>query len=89
MLNVMYNVVLKHRAERQYKSLPERDRQKVLGALQGLRENPFQGKKLEGELSGFYSVRVWPYRIIYTVEKKIITVTVVAIGQRKDVYRHI
>jgi mRNA-degrading endonuclease RelE of RelBE toxin-antitoxin system len=55
--------------------------------LQGLRENPFAGKKLQGELFGLYCLRVWPYRIIYTIEKRVITVTVVAIGQRKDVYR--
>jgi addiction module RelE/StbE family toxin len=58
----------------------------VFDALEGLREDPYAGKKLQGELYGLYSLRVWPYRIIYMVEKRIITVTVVAIGQRKDVY---
>lgn len=60
---------------------------RVLTALQDLREDPWRWKKLEGELSGFWSVRVWPYRIIYIIEKNIVTVTIVAIGKRKDVNR--
>ncbi len=87
MLQAMFTVLLKRRAEKQYGELPAKDKTKVLSALQGLREHPFAGKKLKGELSGLYSLRVWPYRILYTIERKIITVTVVAIGQRKEIYR--
>ncbi len=86
MLGSVYRVILKPKAKKQYDNLPPKDRQRVLGALQGLRENPFVNKKLSGELRGRYAVRVWPYRIIYTIEKSIVTVTVVAIGHRKDVY---
>ena len=85
MLCAMYTVVLKRRAEKQYNALPAKDRAMVLAGLQGLREDPFSGKKLQGDLFGLYSLRVWPYRIIYSVQKRTITVTVVAIGQRKDV----
>lgn len=86
MIGAMYAVILKKRAEKQYGKLPEHDRKRVLLALQGLRQDPWQGKKLESDLGGFYAIRVWPYRIIYTIERKIVTVTVVAIGHRKDVY---
>lgn len=82
----MYVVILKRSAEKQYTKLPKHDRQRVLAALQGLRSDPWQGKKLEGDLEGLYAIRVWPYRIIYTMEKKMVTVTVVAIGHRKDIY---
>lgn len=87
MLSVMFDVFLKPKAQKQFDALPAKDQEKVLNALKGLREDPFAGKKLQGELYGLYSLRVWPYRIIYTIEKRIITVTVVAIGQRKDVYK--
>lgn len=83
----MFNVSLKPKARKQFDALPVKDKEKVFNALEGLREDPFVGKKLQGELYGLYSLRVWPYRIIYTIEKRIVTVTVVAIGQRKDVYR--
>jgi addiction module RelE/StbE family toxin len=60
----------------------------VLQALEGLRREPLHGKKLQGQLAGLYSLRVWPYRIIYQVSHKTITILVVAIGQRKDVYQN-
>ena len=82
----MYKVLLKKQAKKQYDRLSDEDKGRILTALKGLRGNPFNGKKLEGELKGFWSVHVWPYRIVYTIEKKIIAVTVVAIGHRKDVY---
>ncbi len=83
----MYVVVLKRKAEKQYKMLALKDRKRVLSALQHLRENPWTGKKLEGDLLGKWSLRVWPYRIIYVVEKEKITVTVLAIGHRQGVYK--
>ena len=69
--------------------MPLKDRQRVRDAIQWLREEPWRGKKLGDNLAGYYAIRVWPYRIIYTIEKKIVTVTVVAIGHRKDVYREL
>lgn len=59
----------------------------MLDALQGLRADPFYGKKLHGDWLGHYTVRVWPYRIVYTIEKAVVTVSVVAIAHRKDAYR--
>ncbi|MCZ7585038.1 MAG: type II toxin-antitoxin system RelE/ParE family toxin [Deltaproteobacteria bacterium] len=45
-----------------------------------------QGKPLGNELTGFRSVRAvgQRYRIIYTVERKIITVQVVGVGIRRS-----
>ena len=86
MLLLMYSIVLRSKAQKQYGHLPEKDRARVLEALHGLREDPFAGKKLRGDLLGCYAIRVWPYRIIYIIEKNIITVTVLAIGHRRDVY---
>ena len=85
----MYIVILKKRAAKQHAKLSKDDQERVVAALDELRENPFTGKKLDGEQAGLWSVRVWPYRIIYMIDKNIVTVTVVAIGQRKDVYRRL
>lgn len=85
----MYVVVLKKRAAKDLKKLAKSDQERALVVLKSLGNNPFVGKKLEGEHEGYWSVRVWPYRIIYTINKQIVTVTVVAIGQRKDIYRRL
>jgi mRNA interferase RelE/StbE len=83
----MFQVLLTRRAKKDYDALPSREQKRIFEALHGLEEDPYLGKKFEGDLKGHWSLRVWPYRIIYVVEKKIVTVTVVTIGQRKDVYR--
>lgn len=51
-----------------------------------LEQNPIVGKKLTGKLEGQYSLRVWPYRIVYFVnqEKDVI---ITDIRYRKHVYR--
>jgi mRNA-degrading endonuclease RelE of RelBE toxin-antitoxin system len=42
------------------------------------------GKKLSGNLQRFYRLRLDPYRIVYCINKREITVLVVCIGLRKD-----
>lgn len=83
----MYTVGVKPKAMKELHSLPKKDQGRVLAAFDVLRENPVAGKLLEGNYKGFRSLRVWPYRIIYFVDHKIITVTVVKVGNRKNVYR--
>lgn len=72
---------------RLYKRIKDQNiKVKVRNALAKISENPYLGKKLKGELSGQYSLRIWPYRIIYYLApNKDIVVT--DIGHRKDIYR--
>lgn len=44
------------------------------------------GKPLKGRLKVFYRYRVGNYRVIYSVEKKEITIIVIRIGKRDKVY---
>jgi len=55
-------------------------------ALKELAENPYLGKELQAELSGFCSYRFLRYRIVYKVDRQEKTVIVWAIGQRRDIY---
>lgn len=82
-----YSLFFKNTAAKSLKKLSKKDRQKVARVLVSLKENPFSGKKLAGEFEGFYSVRVWPYRVIYTIVKKELVVLVVDIAHRKEAYR--
>ncbi len=43
-------------------------------------------KALKGEYSGKYRLRVGQYRIIYRLEHEIITITIIRIGYRKEIY---
>jgi len=48
--------------------------------------DPYLGKKLVGNLSPFWRMRVGDYRIIYAIEEKLVTVEVIKIRHRKEVY---
>jgi mRNA interferase RelE/StbE len=51
-------------------------------------ENPRQwGKPLHGDQGGLWRYRVGDYRLICDIQDKRITVLVLRVGQRKDVYR--
>jgi mRNA interferase RelE/StbE len=57
-----------------------------LSAALSLSENPrpYGYKKLVGRDA--YRIRIGDYRIIYEIEDKIITVTVIDVGHRKEIY---
>ena len=81
-----YHVKIQRKAKKQLDKLPGIYREKIRKSLRSLGEDPFQGKRLEGELSGKYSVRVWPYRIIYQIYKKELIVSIIDVGHRQGVY---
>jgi len=84
---VPYRVIIQPTAQKQLRKLPKNHRARIDRAFEFLREDPLAGKKLKGERRGEYALRVWPYRIIYTVHKKKVTVFGLAIGHRQGIYR--
>lgn len=82
----MYHTKLKPSAEKSLARLPQKDQLRIQLTLVGLASDPFMGKKLQGEYKGYWSVRVWPYRIVYTIVKQELMVIVVAVGHRQGVY---
>ncbi len=60
---------------------------RVRDALLTLENEPHTGKRLHGDLRRNYSLRVGKLRIIYYIVEDDKTVYVIAIGQRKAIYR--
>lgn len=81
-----YLVQIEKRAKKELDKIPLIYRRKIQKTIDSLAQDPFQGKKLEAELKGKYSIRAWPYRIIYEIHKKELYVSVVQIGHRQGVY---
>lgn len=83
-----YQVEFKRSAEKAYAKLPADMKRRIASRLRTLEENPRPDgvKKLKGE-EDLYRVREGDYRIIYTIEDRVLIVLVVAIGNRRDVYR--
>ena len=58
----------------------------IRSRLDILQKDPFSGKKLERELSGYRSLRAKRFRIIYKVNESDGIVEIHYVGHRKDVY---
>lgn len=81
------NLELSKKAEKQFRALSKPEAKKVARKLLLLKETPFTGKKLKGELANQYSLKAWPYRIIYKVfdQQKLIWIDI--IEHRQGVYK--
>jgi len=83
----MYQVVVKKCANKALQKIDRRYKDRILRAIWFLAHDPYLGKPLQGEFYGRYSLRVWPYRIIYRIYKDQLIIHVLSIGHRQDVYK--
>lgn len=83
----MFIIRFQEKALKSLEIIPEKWQRRIKLAIQTLKDFPFEGKKLQGGLAGLFSLRVWPYRIIYIVKKREITVVILDIGHRQGIYR--
>lgn len=60
---------------------------KYLDEIIKLKEPYKKGKALAGELSGLWRFRVVDFRIICQIDGQTITILVLDIGHRKDIYK--
>lgn len=84
----MYNVVVSKKAAKELSDLPKTAWKRISEQIDALAEEPRPDgcKKLKGEEST-YRVREGDYRIVYEVSDKEITVLIIRVAHRKDVYR--
>jgi mRNA-degrading endonuclease RelE of RelBE toxin-antitoxin system len=81
------NVWLAKDAQKQYKKLPKPEQAKIRKRLDVLSGDPYAGKKLEGILKKRRSMRAWPYRIIYSINKSENKVEISDILHRQGAYK--
>ena len=82
-----YSIVFKKSATKQIRLLPKQMLSKVASAIDELADDPRPAscKKLQG-FNDTYRIRIGDYRVLYTVDDSIVTVEVVKVGNRKDIY---
>jgi len=82
-----YKVFFKKSVARDFAAIPKRDLQRIITLIGTLAENPRPAgcEKLTGQER--YRVRQSSYRIVYSIQDHELTVWVVKVAHRKDVYR--
>lgn len=82
-----YKIFFKKSVEKDFRSIPKTDLKRILERIKSLADDPRPAgcEKLTGQER--YRVRQGLYRIIYSIQDYELTVWVVKVGHRKDVYR--
>ena len=80
-------IELSRGAAKQLEKLPKDEARKVVRKLHFLESTPLSGKKLSGKLNEEYSVRAWPYRIIYIIISSDKIILIEKIEHRQGVYK--
>ena len=82
-----YKIVFKKSVAKDLRPIPKQDVQRILKRINGLADDPRPAgsEKLNGDEK--YRIRQGNYRILYMIEDNIITVTIVKVGHRRNVYR--
>ena len=75
------------RAVKEVAALQRGDRQRIVDAVESLRDDPHKGSILSAEWKGFRRLRVGPFRIIYAYKGSDLLISVVRSGHRREVYR--
>ena len=82
-----YNVRIKLSAVKELEAIPAKDRRRIATKIQALASTPrpVGCEKLAGHDK--YRIRQSNYRVPYTIEDDVLIMTVIAIGNRRDIYR--
>jgi mRNA interferase RelE/StbE len=82
-----YKIYFRESVEKDFNSIPKKDIQKILSRIEALGGDPRPSgcEKLTGQER--CRVRQGRYRIVYSIRDEALTVWVVKVGHRKDVYQ--
>ena len=82
-----YKVYFKESVEKDLRAIPKKDLSKILQRVSqlSLEPRPMGSEKLTDQER--YRIRQGNYRIVYSIQDAQLTVWIVKVGDRKDVYR--
>ena len=81
-----YKLLYSKTSRNQIRNLHPEIKAVIKSRLQKLKDNPFTGKSLERELSGYRSLRAKRFRVIYCIREKDKKVEIHHVGRRTDIY---
>jgi mRNA interferase RelE/StbE len=82
-----YKIKFKKSAEKELRKIPAKELKKILAKIKNLSDNPHPKGSIKLANQEKYRIRFGNYRILYNIENNILTVFIVQVGHRKEVYR--
>lgn len=80
-----FDVFVSKACTKSLNKIPDPWRDRIISAIKYLKTDPFIGEKMWGKLEDSRKIRVWPYRIIYTINEGSSTIDVTEIAHRGNV----
>jgi len=81
-----YRILYSETAREQICSMHPSIKPDIRTGVETIKQNPYNGKKLQRELSGYFSYRVRRFRIIYKINTEEKSLEIHYIGHRKNIY---
>ena len=82
-----FSIRIKGSAARDLRRIARPERLRIAAAIDRLKENPYLGNALKGELRGLRRFRVGDWRVIYELLDDTLVVLVVRVAHRREAYR--
>jgi len=82
-----YKVFIKKSAAKELEEIPKRDLKKIVEKIAALADDPRPPGAEKLSAQERYRIRQGDYRIVYAIEDTVLTVWVVRVGHRREVYR--
>ena len=83
----MYKIQIRVSLKKIAKQLPVKAYQAIVEAIYELQNNPRPQGYIKLKNKEEYRIRVGNYRVLYEIHDDIITIIVIDIGHRKDIYK--
>jgi len=82
-----YQIKWKKSAVKSVSKFPKEIRERIVEKVDELRDSPFVGEPLSGDLKGLRRITIGDYRIIYLVDIDKVIIIVVKVEHRSEIYR--
>lgn len=82
-----YKIFFKKSVEKDLQGIPKSDLRRILSKIEQLQNNPRPegSEKLSGQER--YRIRQGNYRVVYSIQDNELTIWVVKVGHRREIYR--
>jgi mRNA interferase RelE/StbE len=82
-----YKIFLRKSVQKDFENIPKKDFQRILKRIESLATDPRPPGHEKLSSQERYRIRQGNYRIVYSIQDLELTVWIVKVGHRRDIYR--
>jgi mRNA interferase RelE/StbE len=82
-----YKIYFKKSVLKDIKNIPDKDLKRIFKRIESLSDDPRPPGHEKLSDQDLYRIRQGNYRIVYSIKDELLTVWVIKIGHRRDIYR--